>query len=39
MSDFSDYKQEIMDAAHNERTALALTRAIASYRGNIENAM
>ncbi len=34
MSVFTDYKKEIMDAAHNERIRLALTRAIASYRAN-----
>ena len=28
-----------MDAAHNERIALALSRAITSYRGNINNAL
>jgi L-lactate dehydrogenase complex protein LldG len=39
MSDFSDYKKEIMDAAHNERIALALSRAIASYRNNVNNAL
>ena len=39
MSDFSEYKKEIMDAAHNERIALALSRAITSYRGNINNAL
>jgi iron-sulfur cluster protein len=39
VSEFSKYKKEIMDAAHNERIALALTRAITSFRGNINNAM
>jgi iron-sulfur cluster protein len=39
MSVFSEYKKEIMDAAHNERIRLALSRAIASYRGNVDNAM
>ena len=39
MSVFSDYKKEIMDAAHNERIRLALSRAIKSYRGNTNEAM
>jgi iron-sulfur cluster protein len=39
VSEFSKYKKEIMDAAHNERIALALTRAITSFRGNINNAI
>ena len=39
MSEFGEYKKEIMDAAHNERIALALTRAVASYRGNVSSAM
>ena len=39
MSVFSEYKKEIMDAAHNERIRLALTRAIASYRSNRNNAL
>jgi len=39
MSGFSDYKKEIMDAAHNERIRLALSRAIKSYRGNINDAL
>jgi iron-sulfur cluster protein len=34
MSVFSEYKKEIMDAAHNERIRLALSRAIAAYRSN-----
>lgn len=34
MSVFSDYKKEIMDAAHNERIRLALSRAILAYRNN-----
>jgi iron-sulfur cluster protein len=34
LSVFSDYKKEIMDAAHNERIRLALTRGITSYRNN-----
>jgi L-lactate dehydrogenase complex protein LldG len=39
MSEFGEYKKEIMDAAHNERIALALTRAVASFRGNINTAL
>ncbi len=39
MSVFTEYKKEIMDAAHNERIRLALSRAIASYRANINNAL
>jgi L-lactate dehydrogenase complex protein LldG len=39
MSEFSEYKKEIMDAAHSERISLALTRAIASYRGNVSKAL
>ncbi|MFC2122637.1 LUD domain-containing protein [Bacteroidota bacterium] len=39
MSVFSDYKKEIMDAAHNDRIRLALSRAIASFRSNIDGAL
>jgi len=39
MSLFSEYKKEIMEAAHNERIKLALSRAIASYRNNINEAL
>ncbi|MBM4462866.1 MAG: lactate utilization protein [Chloroflexi bacterium] len=39
MSVFKDYKKEIMDAAHNERISLALSRAIKSYRGNTNQAL
>jgi L-lactate dehydrogenase complex protein LldG len=39
MSVFSDYKKEIMEAAHNERIRLALSRAIASYRANTSAAL
>ncbi len=39
MSVFSEYKKEIMDAAHNGRIRLALTRAIASYRANTNDAL
>ena len=39
MSEFTDYKKEIMDAAHNERIRVALSRAIKSYRGNTSDAL
>jgi iron-sulfur cluster protein len=39
MSVFKDYKKEIMDAAHNERIRLALSRAIKSYRANTNQAL
>jgi iron-sulfur cluster protein len=39
MSITTDYKKEIMDAAHNERIRLALSRAIASYRSNTNTAL
>jgi len=39
MSVFTDYKKEIMDAAHNDRIRLALSRAIASYRANTNSAL
>ena len=39
MSKFGEYKKEIMDAAHNESISLALSRAVTSYRGNINNAL
>ena len=39
MSTFTDYKKEIMDAAHNDRIRIALTRAIKMYRANINNAL
>ncbi len=39
MSVFSEYKKEIMDAAHNERIRLALSRAISSYRANTNEAL
>jgi L-lactate dehydrogenase complex protein LldG len=38
-TDFKDYKKEIMDAAHDERLRMALTRAIKSFRGNVNNAL
>ena len=39
MSEFTKYKKTIMDAAHNERIRMALSRAIASYRNNTNNAL
>jgi iron-sulfur cluster protein len=39
MSEFTDYKKEIMTAAHDERISLALSRAIKSYRANTANAL
>ncbi len=39
MSIFTEYKKEIMEAAHNERIGLALSRAIASYRANTNSAL
>jgi len=39
MSVFTDYKKEIMDAAHNERIRIALSRAIKSYRANTNTAL
>src|SRR4030043_422474 len=39
MSVFTEYKKEIMDAAHNNRIRLALSRAIASYRSNTNTAL
>jgi len=39
MSITSDFKKEIMDAAHNERIGLAVSRAIASYRSNTNTAL
>jgi len=39
MSVFKDYKKEIMDAAHNERIRIALSRAIKSYRANTSYAL
>ena len=32
MSIFTDYKKELMDAAHNKHIRVALSRAITSYR-------
>ena len=39
MSIPTDYKKEIMDAAHNERIRIALSRAIKSYRVNTDEAL
>ncbi len=39
MSVFSDYKKEVMQAAHNDRISLALSRAIKSYRENVAYAL
>jgi len=39
MAVFKDYKKQIMNAAHNERIGLALSRAIKSYRANIRSAL
>jgi len=39
MSVFTEYKKEIMEAAHNHRIRLALSRAIASYRANTNSAL
>ena len=39
MSVFSDYKKEIMDAAHNDRIRVALSRAIKGYRTNTNHAL
>ncbi len=39
MSVFSDYKKEIMDAAHNDRIRVALSRAIKGYRTNTKHAL
>ncbi len=36
---FKDYKKEIMEAAHNDRLRLALSRAIKSFRTNVDNAL
>jgi L-lactate dehydrogenase complex protein LldG len=38
-SGFKSYKEEIMDAAHNDRLRLALSRAVKSFRGNVKNAL
>ena len=33
------YKKEIMDAAHDDRLRLALSRAIKGFRANVKNAL
>ncbi len=38
-SDFTSYKKEIMDATHDDRLRLALSRAVKSFRGNVKNAL
>jgi iron-sulfur cluster protein len=38
-SDFKSYKKEIMDAAHDDRLRLALSRAINSFRANVKNTL
>ena len=38
-SGFKEYKEEIMDAAHNDRLRLALSRAVKSFRGNVKSAL
>ena len=39
MSVFTDYKKELMDAAHDKRIRIALSRAIKSYRTNVNDAL
>ena len=39
MSVFSDYKKQLMTAAHNDRIRTALSRAIKSYRKNTSDAL
>ena len=39
MSVFNEYKKNLMGAAHNDRIRLALSRGIASYRNNVNNAL
>jgi L-lactate dehydrogenase complex protein LldG len=38
-SDFRSYKKDIMGAAHSDRLRLALSRAVKSFRANVENAL
>jgi iron-sulfur cluster protein len=38
-SNFTDYKKEIMGAAHDDRLRLALSRSIKSFRANVKNAL
>jgi iron-sulfur cluster protein len=39
MSEAQKYRSEIMDAAHSERIKLAVSRAVTSYRNNINEAL
>lgn len=39
MSVFTDYKKEIMDAAHDMKIRVALSRAVKRYRANINSAL
>jgi L-lactate dehydrogenase complex protein LldG len=39
VSETSEYKKEIMDAAHSERIRLAISRASLSYRNNVNEAL
>jgi L-lactate dehydrogenase complex protein LldG len=39
LSVFSEYKKKIMDAAHNDRIRLALSRSIKTYRSNVNTAL
>ena len=39
MSESKEYRKEIMDAAHSDRIQLAVSRAITSYRNNVNEAL
>lgn len=39
MSVFTDYKKEIMDAAHNESLRKGVSRSTKGYRANVDNAL
>ena len=39
MSESKEYRKEIMDAAHSDRIKLAVSRAVTSYRNNINEAL
>ena len=39
LSVFSEYKKNMMNAAHNDRIRLALSRGITSYRSNVNKAL
>jgi iron-sulfur cluster protein len=39
LSEFSEYKKDVMEAAHNDRIRLAISRATTSYRNNINEAL